>query len=428
MIEIVGIKPNSLAEMNGIRRGDQIVSINRQPINDFLDLYFHQSDENCKVVVLRDGHKKTFQIAKNADEPLGIELSPPRLKACGNNCIFCFIKQNPPGMRPAIYFCDEDYRYSFLLGNYITLTNLSEADLNRIVLQRLSPLYVSIHATDENVRRHIFQLKKPDNLMQKLTFLAQNRIDLHTQIVLIPGVNDGAVLEKTLADLYIFRDSILSVAIVPVGLTAHRQHLPVIPAVDSHLASQLLENIRTWNRCYVNRDGEHWVFLSDEFYLLVGQDLPGCKFYGSFYQIENGVGTTRAFLDDFKRQSRKLPHAISKRKRVLFVTGMLAAPVLSRYVTARLNQINNFSVDILPVINNFFGPSVTVAGLLTGQDILAQAINVDEYDLIVLPPRIVNEDGILLDDLYPYQIAEALHRPVQVWDGDFGKLVDEDNG
>ena len=428
MVEIVGIKPNSLAEMNGIRRGDQIVSINRQPINDFLDLYFHQSDENCKVVVLRDGHKKTFQIAKNADEPLGIELSPPRLKACGNNCIFCFIKQNPPGMRPTIYFCDEDYRYSFLLGNYITLTNLSEADLNRIVLQRLSPLYVSIHATDENVRRHIFQLKKPDNLMQKLTFLTQNRIDLHTQIVLVPGVNDGVVLEKTLADLYIFRDSILSVAIVPVGLTAHRQHLPVIPAVDSHLASQLLENIRTWNRCYVNRDGEHWVFLSDEFYLLVGQDLPGCKFYGGFYQIENGVGTTRAFLDDFKRQSRKLPHAVSKRKRVLFVTGMLAAPVLSRYVTARLNQINNFSVDILPVINNFFGPSVTVAGLLTGQDILAQAINVDEYDLIVLPPRIINEDGVLLDDFYPHQIAEALHRPVQVWDGDFGKLVDEDNG
>ncbi|HOG76090.1 MAG TPA: DUF512 domain-containing protein, partial [Candidatus Marinimicrobia bacterium] len=246
--------------------------------------------------------------------------------------------------------------------------------------------------------------------------------------VLIPGVNDGTVLEKTLADLFVFRDSILSVAIVPVGLTAHRQHLPIIPAVDSHLVSQLLENIRIWNRRYVNRDEEHWVFLSDEFYLLVGQDLPGCKFYGSFYQIENGVGTTRAFLDDFKRQSRKLPHAISKRKRVLFVTGMLAAPVLSRYVTARLNQINNFSVDILPVINNFFGPSVTVAGLLTGQDILAQAINVDEYDLIVLPPRIVNEDGILLDDLYPYQIAEALHRPVQVWDGDFGKLVDEDNG
>jgi len=425
VVEIIEVKPNSLAEVSGIRRGDQIVSINRQPINDFLDLYFHQSGEKCKITVLRDGHEKIFQIRKNADEPLGIELSPPRLKACGNNCIFCFIKQNPPGMRLAIYFCDEDYRYSFLLGNYITLTNLNEAELKRIVSQRLSPLYVSIHATDENVRRYIFQLKKPDNLMSKIAFLSQNRIDLHTQIVLIPGINDGAVLEKTLADLYTFRDSILSVAIVPVGLTVHRRHLPVLPAVDAQLASQLLENVRHWNRRYENRDGEHWVFLSDEFYLLAGQDLPGRKFYGSFHQIENGVGLTRAFLDDFKRQSRKLPLAVSKEKKVLFVTGTLAAPVLSRYVTARLNQINNFSVDLLPVINNFFGPSVTVAGLLTGQDIIAQAINIDEYDLIVLPPRVVNEDGVLLDDLYPHQIAAALHKPVQVWDGNFGKLVEE---
>jgi len=423
MIEIIGIAENSLAQAKGIRRGDRLVSVNGQPIHDFLDLYFHQSDERLKVKVMRDRRELVFSVRKNSDEPIGIELLPPRLKACGNDCIFCFIKQNPRGMRRSIYFCDEDYRYSFLCGNFITLTNLSQAELERIVRQRLSPLYVSVHATDENVRRRIFQRKRPDRLLEKLNFLVQNRIDLHTQIVLMPDFNDGNVLNKTLADLYTFRKSILSVAIVPVGLTTHRQNLPVLRPVDSSFAGQFLQNVPHWNRLYVNRTGEHWVFPADEFFLLSGKKLPGCRFYGSFHQIENGVGLVRDFLDDFKRQCRRLPHSVPVKKRILFVTGTLAAPLLGQFVTIRLNQITNFHVDIFPVINNFFGPSVTVAGLLTGKDIIAQIQNIDDYDLIVLPPRIVNEDGILLDDITPAQISQALDRPVRVWDGDFQKLV-----
>jgi len=427
MIEINGVEENSLAQVNGIRRGDRLLSINRQPINDFLDLFFHQADEKLKVRVMRGDREMVFSIRKNADQQLGIELPAPRIKACGNNCIFCFIKQNPAGMRRAIYFCDEDYRYSFLLGNYITLTNLNEDEMARIVDQRLSPLYVSVHATQDAVRQKIFRLRRPDHLLEKISYLTRNRIDLHMQIVLMPGINDGAVLEKTLTDLYAFRQSILSVAIVPVGLTQHRQNLPDLRPVDAKFARKLLRNIPRWNRLYVNRDGEHWIFPADEFYLLTEKKLPARKFYGSYHQIENGIGLSRDFLDDFRRQSRRLPNAIGSVKKVLFVTGTLAAPMIRQHVAGRLNQIQKFHVDVLPIMNNFFGTSVTVAGLLTGQDIIEQSHHVDEYDLVVLPPRVINENGVLLDDIYPGQIATEIHKPVRIWDGDFRKLVEEKN-
>jgi len=427
MVEIIRVENNSLAELSGILSGDRLLSINRQPIADFLDLYFHQANERLKIRIMRGGRDLAFTIRKSADEPLGVKLRAPRLKACGNNCIFCFIKQNPPGMRRSIYFCDEDYRYSFLLGNYITLTNLTDAEMQRIVTQRLSPLYVSIHATDEAVRRDIFRLKRPDHLLEKIARLTQNRIDLHTQIVLMPGVNDGAILEKTLTDLYAYQRSILSVAIVPVGLTNHRQNLPDLRPVDPPFAERLLQDVPRWNRQYLNRDGEHWVFPADEFFLLAEKRIPGRQFYNSFYQIENGVGLVRDFLDDFKRQSRGFPTAIRKAKRVLFITGTLAASLIREQVAARLNQIGNFHVDIFPVMNNFFGRSVTVAGLLTGRDIMNQVKNVDAYDLIILPPRIVNENGVLLDDTHPQQIAETLRKPVRIWDGDYRKLIKEEH-
>jgi putative radical SAM enzyme (TIGR03279 family) len=426
MIEIIRVAENSIAATGGIQDGDRLISINNQPVNDFLDLYFHQVDEKLRVRVLRNNRELTRNIRKEADEPLGIELAEPRLKACGNNCIFCFIRQNPPGMRRAIYFCDEDYRYSFLLGNYITLTNLTNDEMHRIMKQRLSPLYVSVHATDDEVRRRIFQLKRPDHLLEKIDYLTRNRIDLHTQIVLMPGINDDQVLENTLADLYVFRQSILSVAIVPVGLTAHREKLPVLQPVESTFARQFIKNVPRWDRQYLNRHAEHWVYPSDEFFLLAGVKIPGRSYYGSFYQIENGVGLVRDLLDDFARQRRRLPLSVPESRRVLFVTGTLAAPILRERIVPRLNQIKNFHVDVFPVINNFFGSSVTVAGLLTGRDILKQVKNAGDYDLIVLPPRLINEDGLLLDDIEPRQISEAWRKPVRVWDGDYRKLVKEE--
>jgi putative radical SAM enzyme (TIGR03279 family) len=428
VVKIIAIEPESQAERAGIRVGDDLVSINGQPVTDILDYYYWQAEEELDLVLKRGSNTLNLHFLKTYDEDLGLELQPPRLRSCGNNCIFCFIKQNPPGMRPSIYFHDEDYRYSFLHGTYITLTNLREVDLERIAQLRLSPLYISVHATDDEVRRHIFQIKKSDNFLAKLSFLREHRIDLHVQIVLLPGINDGAILEQTLRDLYQYREVILSVAIVPVGLTRHRGQLPDIQPVNKPEAVATLARFKRWKRWYRNRDGQPWVFLSDEFYLLAGERLPGAKFYGNYYQIENGVGLTRQFLESFKRQARRLPKAIAQKKRLLFITGTLAAPVLESHVLPVLRRITNFQVDILPVINNFFGQSVTVAGLLVGQDIIEQAKHRRRYDQIVLPPRCTNHAGLLLDDLTPQAIARQLQTQVAVFDGNFLQLVRNKDG
>lgn len=428
MVKISAVRPGSIAAQLGWSSGDDLESINGHPVTDFLDYHFQQAEEELAVVVKHGMRRLTFQISKTYDEDLGLELQPPRMRACGNNCIFCFVKQNPPGMRESLYFPDEDYRYSFLHGAYITLTNLRESDLERIAQLRLSPLYISVHATAEAVRRQIFQLKKPDHFWEKLNFLREQRIDLHTQIVLLPGINDGAVLEQSLKDLYQFRDVILSVAIVPVGLTKHRAHLPAIQPVGRQEAEKVWQQAQNWSHLYRNRDGEGWVYLADEFYLLAQKRLPGRHFYGSFYQIENGVGLTRHFLDDFRCQARRFPTHISRSKRILFVTGTLAAPILAARVLPRMNRITNFRVDIKPVVNNFYGPSVTVAGLLTGQDILAQCESLRDYDQVVLPPRCVNNTGRLLDDLTPEELAVEWRKPVRVFNGDFLALIRDNHG
>lgn len=428
MVKIIAIEPESQAERAGCRVGDDLVSINGTPVMDFLDYYYLQAEEELDLALKRGHEQFNLHLSKTYDEDLGLELQPPRMRACGNNCIFCFIKQNPPGMRAAIYFPDEDYRYSFLHGTYITLTNLREVDLERIAQLRLAPLYISVHATDDSVRNRIFQLKKPDHFFAKLSFLHEHRIDLHVQIVLLPGINDGAILEQTLRDLYQFREVILSVAIVPVGLTRHRAQLPEIKPVTKPEAVATLQALKQWKGLYRNRDGEPWVFLSDEFYLLAGERLPGQKFYGSYYQIENGVGLTRHFLASFKRQVRRLPKSIACKKRLLFITGTLAAPILESQVLPVLRQIANFQVDILPVINNFFGQSVTVAGLLVGRDIIEQAKQRSGYDQIILPPRCINHAGLLLDDLTPQAIAQQLYTPVAVFNGDFLQLFRNTDG
>lgn len=428
MVKIVAVASDSYAARLGFQAGDYLVSLNGKSVEDFLDYHFLQADENLDIIIRRGEKELQFQVSKTYDQDLGLELESPQLRACGNNCIFCFIKQNPPGMRPAIYFHDEDYRYSFLHGTYITLTNLRESDLQRIVQMRLSPLYVSIHATAEAVRRQIFGLKRPDHLLEKLEFLTSRRIDLHAQIVLLPGVNDGEVLEQTLRELYQFREHLVSIAIVPVGLTRHRQNLPTIRAVGPHEARQCLSALSHWHRQYRNRDGERWVYLSDEFYLLAGKPLPARRFYGSFYQIENGVGLTRQFLDDFRRQARCFPAKIAQPYRVLFVTGALATPILKSEVLPIIQRIANFHVDICQVVNNFFGESVTVAGLLVGRDMIEQVKQPKNYDLIVLPPRCVNSASLLLDDITPAELSRVWNTPVVVFDGNFSNIIVGKNG
>jgi putative radical SAM enzyme (TIGR03279 family) len=422
MIKIVNTEPGSKAASVGIRAGDMLLSINKSDVRDLLDYRFYQAGELISLDYLRDGVKSTVKIQKDYDENLGIELAHMRPKACSNDCIFCFIKQNPPGMRKTIYFCDEDYRYSFLHGNYITLTDLSDVELKRIVKLRLSPLYISVHATDSAVRQQIFRFKKDDHLLEKLSFLSQNRIELHTQVVLIPGYNDGSVLSQTVDDLYQFKN-VKTLAIVPVGLTNYRTGLTQLQPVTAEQANNLIRQLKSWNRHYRNSDGDPFVYLADEFFLLANEPLPPAKQYGMYYQLENGVGLTRQFLDNFKKQVPFLPKAVNESRKILLITGELAAPILERHLLPVLNSIDNLTVEICPIINNFYGDTVSVAGLLTGGDIIEQFPKSKHYDQVLLPPRCVNEDGILLDDLTPDDIQNALLRTVSVGNDNFVEIL-----
>ena len=423
MIKILTVDKGSLAERNGIRSGDQLLTLNGQKIEDILDYRYEEAGDEVAVVVERAGERIEVEISKEYDASLGLQLTEPRIRACPNDCIFCFIKQNPPGMRRSIYFCDEDYRQSFLHGSYITLSNLSDRDLERIVRLRLSPLYVSVHATDPAVRERIFRFRREDRLMEKLRFLDDHHIELHTQIVLIPGINDGEVLEGTLSELAGFQDSIRTVAIVPVGLTRHRQRLPKLETITPGQAAALIAQSERWDQRFRDSDDLPLVYLADEFYLLAGREFPPSEHYGDFQQIENGVGLVREFLDSFAHDAKHLPRKIPQQRRVLLITGMMAAPVLQVHIQPRLNRIENLQVDIQAIRNDFFGDTVTVAGLLTGQDILAQVANAATYDLIFLPPRCINMDGILLDDYSPDQLMQKLGVPVMVAGDDFREMV-----
>lgn len=420
MIKIINIGKDSLADTSGIRKNDYLVSLNGHAVCDLLDYYFYQSEERLDIVFERDGKHSQIQIEKSYEEDLGLELEDFKLKSCSNNCVFCFIKQNPPKMRKQIYFCDEDYRYSFLYGNYITLTDMNDTDLKRITEQRLSPLYISIHATDPDIRKSIFRFKSDDHLMEKITYLVKNRIELHTQVVLVPGMNDGHVLNQTINDLYKYKKMIKSLAVVPVGLTRHRKHLPTIMPVSPDLAADLIRQSEDWNRIYRNNEGDPFVYLSDEFYLLAEKPFPDNEHYGSYYQLENGVGLCRQLIESM---AGRIKINLTNPMKIGLVTGKLAEPLIRDYVMPYLNRITNMNADIVSIENDFFGRTVTVSGLLTGRDIIKQFPPNSKFDCIFLPPNCINEDGFLLDDLTPEDIGRELKTTIKVGDYDIKEMV-----
>jgi putative radical SAM enzyme (TIGR03279 family) len=329
--------------------------------------------------------------------------------------VFCFVDQNPKGMRSSLYVKDEDYRFSFLYGNYVTLTHVRDADLERIVAQRLSPLYVSIHATNAAVRRRLLGIEKDDGLLDKIHVLCEAGIVLHGQIVLCPGINDGDVLNRSIDVLSTYYPSLRSLSVVPVGLTRYRQDRVLLQRVDGRMASEVLQKVMPIQDRFLDALGEPFVYLSDEWYLLADAALPPEAHYGDFWQVENGVGLTRAFLADFENALSAVPESGDERRYVL-VTGTLAEPVLRRHVIPRLRAIGHLEVDVRAVPNRFYGDSVTVSGLLTGGDI-RDAFREEERDTVLcLPPNCLNADGLFLDDATPNTLSEDLGRPVMVLD------------
>jgi len=402
-LTIHGVEPGSPAARAGVGPGSLLVSLNGRPVADALALRFAETAARVELV-WKDGggEERRARIRKPEDLPLGLEVDPLRMQACNNKCAFCFAHQNARGMRRALYFKDDDYRFSFLNGNFATLTNLSRNDMDRIVEQRLSPIYISVHVTDQVLRNQILGNPNAPNVLEQIAFFAAARISMHTQVVLCPGLNDGDRLAKSVEDLARFHPCVETVALVPVGLTQYREKLPTLMSPDPEYARSFLDWAEPRRRRFLKALGTRFAFPSDEFYLLAGSPLPAGRTYEGYPQLGNGVGGCRKFLAEFRYLTRRLPPALSSPRRVSVITGTLATAVL-RDAVARLNQIRGLTVELVPVVNHFFGGSVSCAGLLTGKDIL-NALHERRAGLgdgVLIPSVAFKEDeDIFLDDVW----------------------------
>lgn len=423
-MKIQSIVPGSTAEELGLQSGDVLHSINGRRIRDVIDYRFLVADEFVELEVERAGERTVFEVEKDADDTLGLELEPIKIRMCGNDCPFCFVDQNPAGMRQTLYFRDEDFRLSFLAGHYVTLTNISKRDLERIVEQKLSPLFISVHAVDLEVRRFLLGLRQDDRLLEKLDFLTTNGIELHTQIVVCPTHNDGKVLDETLHKLATYFPQIRSVALVPLGLTKHREGLTYLPPVTPDYARQLIATADQYAAHFKKKLDIHFVYPADEFYLIAETPLPSRSRYDTFDQLENGVGMVSGLLAEFAASQPNLPRALAKPGRATLVTATLMAPVLQQHIVPALNRTRNFSADLVAVPNDFYGPTIHVTGLLTGRDIHKHLRGRDNGDLVVLPQNCVNGDGLFLDDWSLAQLEAQLGVPVRTLSNDFAAIFD----
>jgi len=382
---IAEVEPGSLGEQAGLRPGDELLAINDFPLRDIIDVQFYAAEEMLELLVARGGKRRRIDLEREYGQDLGLSFTNPtfdvEIRRCANNCEFCFVKQNPRGMRRSLYVKDDDYRYSFLFGNFVTLTNLTEDDWDRIEEQRLSPLYVSVHTTDPELRRRFLGRKAAPDVLEQLWRLAELEIEVHTQVVLVPGLNDGEHLARTLSDLAaLYQEPVASVGVVPIGLTKH--HPGTCRNYTPEESGAVLDQIESWRQQRGQRAGGRFVYPSDEWYLVGGREVPPAQDYDDFPQIENGVGMVRQLLDEWNGLKSNLP-ALARRRAVL-ACGTLIAPVLSEIVR-QLNALAGAAIRLVPVVNEYFGPVTTVSGLLTGQDVSAALAGQAPADLVLLP-------------------------------------------
>lgn len=397
MLEIVGVEPGSIAEELELEPGDSILSVNGHVVGDLLDFQVHAAGEELLLEVRKhDGELWDLELEKDADADLGLHFEHPEPTQCGNNCIFCFVHQLPKGMRRTLYVKDEDYRFSYLYGSYVTLTNVTGADIERIVSQRLSPLYVSVHATDEQLRTRLLGRQGPP-ILELLKRLAGAGIEIHTQVVLCPGINDGRELERTIEDLAVLYPWVLSLAVVPVGLTGYRRRLPDLRPPTAAEARAILTAIHGYQERFLRGCGSRFVFAADELYLKAGVEFPPLAAYEDLAQVENGVGLIPQFrAEAAEALAEATPLQVPA---VATFTGESARGELARFA-AELAARTGTTIHLYPVRNDFFGGHVSVTGLLTGKDVL-RALKGKPLGQALLVPDVVLREGdeVFLDDI-----------------------------
>jgi putative radical SAM enzyme (TIGR03279 family) len=409
MVRVTAVQPDSIAEVIGIVPGTELLAIDGRPLEDFLDWEFLTADEAFVVSArLPDGEAVEFDIEREPGDVMGVTLAPPTIRRCANRCEFCFIEGLPKGLRKPLYVRDDDYRLSFAYGNFATLSNVKEKDIARILEYRLSPLYVSVHATPWEARKVLLNNPRVPNIVEQLTRLAEGGIQFHGQMVIVPGLNDGAVLEASLQDLWNLGDAMMSVAIVPVGLTQF-SHLYTGQSMDAPTAGALLEHVERWAARALAERGDRWVYGSDELYLLAGRALPDPAFYGEFPQIENGVGAVASLRARAAEGLSRLPRLDGRRIGV--VTGVSMAPLMPPLLHD-LTVATGAHFELLVAENSLFGPTTTTAGLLVGADIRRALAGRTDLDLALIPAECINDDGLFLDDEPFVVVRESLPMPV----------------
>ncbi|NLK00621.1 MAG: DUF512 domain-containing protein [Clostridia bacterium] len=413
---ISDIEHDSIAEEVGLEPGDELVRINNEMVRDVIDYYNLSASETLELEVRKaDGETWMISIEKDVDEHLGIRFItdiPGKIRQCSNKCIFCFVDQQPRGLRKSLYIKDDDFRHSFLHGNYISLTNLDSADWERIMEMHLSPLYISIHTTNPRLRSKMMGNPDASGIIPQLQKLAEAGIRIHGQVVVCPGINDGDQLERTLNDLALLWPSVSSVAVVPVGITKfQRFRLPFFP-VDHGSAKDTIDLVSELQRGFKLTLGTSFAFPADEFFLKAGREIPSMEYYEDFPQIENGVGLIRILLDEFNGLLPKTPRSLPEERHILLVTGTAMGPIMNR-LSGQLNRrVEGLRVEVLPVVNSFFGETVDVTGLLTGGDIIDALLKHRDGYLRpggkVVISRIMLKwgDNIFIDGLKPQDVEK----------------------
>lgn len=411
-------EPGSIAEELGLEPGDAILEINGQPIEDVFDYRLMCQEEYLELLVRgADGDEAIFEVEKDDDEDLGIVFENGLMddyRSCRNKCMFCFIDQMPPGMRETLYFKDDDSRLSFLQGNYVTLTNMSESDLNRIIRYRMEPINISVHTMNPELRCRMLHNRFAGDALKKIDTLYEAGIEMNGQIVLCPGINDGEELDATIRALSCYLPVMQSLSVVPVGLTRYREGLYPLQPVSKECAAQTIDIIEKWQQKIYKEFGFHFVHASDEFYILAERELPEEERYDGYLQLDNGVGSVRLLCDEFT-QALAEEEGSTETREISLATGRLAAPYLERLIRQMNEKFPHVRVHLYPIRNVFFGEEITVVGLITGQDLTAQLKEQTlGEELLISVHMLRSGENVFLDDITTDDVCEQLRVPLRV--------------
>ena len=428
-VRITSVEPGSPARRARLHKGDTLISINGNAITDVLDYRFYMTDEHLEIL-LCDQEKKlrTVVVEKDEYDDLGLEFETylmDRQMGCKNACIFCFVDQTPPGMRKSLYFKDDDTRMSFLFGNYTTLTNLKEGDIQRIIKMHISPINISIQTMNPALRVQMMKNPFAGESLKFVRMLTEGGIKINTQIVLCPGYNDGEQLEYSLSELAKLGPNVQSIAVVPVGLTRYREKLTPLRGFFPQEAVEVVKTMERWGEYFCKEYGTRTAYASDEFYILAGKDFPPYEFYEDFAQLENGVGMMTLMQHDFAQALKEAQLEQSPAAhRCTIATGQLAYPMMQDFAERVQQAFPQVQVQVKKIRNDFWGPTITVAGLITGQDLLAQLEGLDLGSELLIPANMLrHEQDRFLDDLTLEQVQETLGMPVLPVENDAFELL-----